>query len=89
MPATPFSEDGSEIYLKPATLYFESFPVEVTFADLMGIAQKREEICLGVKLHDFESDFDRNYGIKLIPEKSTRYVLQQSDTLVVLAEDDR
>ena len=30
-----FDEDGSEIYLKSADLYFESFPIEVRFADLI------------------------------------------------------
>ena len=83
-----FEEDGSEIYLKPATLYFEELPVEVTFADMMGIAQKREEICLGVKIKEHEHDEDRNFGVKLIPEKTTRYTLGPEDSLVVVAEDE-
>lgn len=83
-----FSEDGSEIYLKPATLYFDNFPVEVTYADLIRLTQKREEICLGVKIKSIEDDGERNYGVKLIPEKNTKYTLVSEDTIAVLAEDD-
>jgi hypothetical protein len=83
-----FEEDGSEIYLKPANLYFDQLPIEVTYADLIGIAQKRQEICLGVKLKQYEQDEDRNYGVKLIPEKDTSYTLGPEDALVVLAEDE-
>lgn len=83
-----FEEDGSEIYLKPASLYFENLPVEVSFADCMALAQKRTEVCLGIKLKASEEDPDANYGVKLIPEKNTRYHLNSDDCLVVLAEDD-
>jgi len=83
-----FQEDGSEIYLKPARLYFERFPVEVTFADLMRIAQKREEICIGVKIKALENDNGANNGVQLIPEKNERFELGADDCLVVLAEDE-
>jgi hypothetical protein len=83
-----FQEDGSEIYLKPASLYFDQFPVEATFADLMAIAQKREEVCLGIKVQALENSRDDNNGITLIPEKNTVYTLKPEDSLVVLAEDE-
>ncbi|MEQ8790397.1 MAG: hypothetical protein RIC55_29145 [Pirellulaceae bacterium] len=83
-----FSEDGSEIYLKPASLYFESFPAQVTFADMMGVAQQREEVCIGVKIKALEQDAERNFGVKLIPEKNARYTLHAEDSLVVVAEDE-
>jgi hypothetical protein len=83
-----FEEEGSEIYLKPTSLYFDEFPVKVTYADLIALAQKREEVCLGVKIKEFESDMDKNFGVKLIPEKDTEYTLTEEDTIVVLAEDD-
>jgi len=82
------AEDGSEIYVKPAWLYFESFPAEATYADLIRLAQNREEVCLGVKILALEEDEDRNFGVKLIPEKDTKYTLTAEDTIVVLAEDD-
>lgn len=83
-----FSEDGSEIYLKPASLYFKEFPVDVSFADMMGIAQLREEVCIGVKLKEKEHDMDANFGVKLIPEKNTRYTLSSEDSLIVVSEDE-
>ena len=83
-----FQEDGSEIYLKPAELYFDGLPGEVSFADMMSIAQKRGEVCIGVKVQALESDKESNNGIQLIPEKNTRYELQPDDKLVVVAEDE-
>jgi len=83
-----FSEEGSEIYLKPASLYFEATPVEATFADIMRIAQKRGEVCMGVKIKALERDAAQNFGVKLIPEKTMKYVLQPDDALIVLAENE-
>lgn len=83
-----FAEDGSEIYLKPASLYFQETPVEVTYADCMRIAQKRGEVCLGVKLKAEESNEDANFGVRLVPDKNTRYHLTARDCLIVLAEDE-
>ena len=83
-----FEEEGSEIYLKPATLYFDQFPAEVSFADLMGLTQKREEVCLGIKLKALESDEQHNFGVRLNPPKDTCYSLTAEDTLVVLAETE-
>ncbi len=83
-----FQEEGSEIYLKPASLYFTSLPQEVSFADMMRIAQKREEVCLGVKIKALEKDMDENFGVKLIPEKTSTFALQPDDALVVLSEDE-
>ena len=83
-----FQEDGSEIYLKPAKLYFKSLPASVTFADMMAIAQKRGEICIGVKIKMHENDKSQNNGITLIPEKNTVYDLRPEDSLVVVAEDE-
>lgn len=54
----------------------------------MRVAQKRDEVCLGVKIKSKEREMDENFGVKLIPEKDTHYSLTAEDTLVVLAEDD-
>ena len=83
-----FEEDGSEIYLKPAPLYFKEFPVDVTYADMIHVAQQRQEVCLGLKQKAFEEDMSKNLGVKLIPEKGKVYTLTADDTLVVLAEDE-
>ena len=83
-----FSEDGSEIYLKPLSLYYDRFPVEASFADLLEVARNRDEICLGIKIKAQEQDTQANCGVKLIPEKNTRFSLSAEDSLVVLAEDE-
>jgi hypothetical protein len=86
-----FQEDGSEIYIKPAHLYFpaEAFPLTCTFGDLMAHARKRDtEICLGIKIKADEDDMDANFGVQLIPAKDRVYTLNADDSLVVLAEDD-
>lgn len=83
-----FQDDGSEIYLKSPALFFEELPVEVSFADAMAIAQKRGEICIGIKIKALENDNQKNNGVTLIPEKNSRFTLRAEDSLVVLAEDE-
>ena len=85
-----FQEDGSEIYVKPVELYFDSFPQQVTFADIMALVQQRdEEVCIGVKIGAKVGNADENFGIKLIPFKDVQYELNPGDALVVVAEDEQ
>jgi uncharacterized membrane protein YhaH (DUF805 family) len=83
-----FAEEGSEIYLKPAWLYLDDLPQQVTFADLVRLAQQRGEVCIGVKLKANENRQDLNYGITLAPSKTGEWALGPADSLVVLAEDE-
>jgi hypothetical protein len=83
-----FSEDGSEIYIKPASLYFDHLPITLNFADLIALAQQRNEICLGIKIKALEFDASKNNGIQLIPTKMQSLTLGPEDSLVVLAEDE-
>ena len=83
-----FEESGSEIYLKPASLYFEQLPAEVRFADLLAIANKRGEICIGLRQARHADDLEANFGVSLVPPKATKYTLMPDDALVVVAEDD-
>jgi hypothetical protein len=83
-----FAEEGSEIYLKPAPLYFDTLPVQVTFADIIGQVLKRDEICLGVRMGRYSNDPQRNFGVKLNPPKDQVFALSEFDSLVVLAEDE-
>jgi hypothetical protein len=84
-----FKEEGSEIYVKPAWLYFSSLPVTCRFGDLMRVAQKRDgEIAIGYKLKRLESDSSANYGVKINPAKDVELTLDREDCLVVVAEDD-
>ena len=83
-----FEEEGSEIYLKPASLYVAQLPTEIFFADLMGLAMERSEVCIGIKVTADEHRVDRNCGIRLAPLKTDRLLLAPDDELVVLAEDE-
>lgn len=84
-----FQEEGSEIYVKPAALYFSELPATSSFADLMARAQKRDgEVCLGYKLKSLEGDGENNFGVKLIPPKDSQVTLSAEDAIVVVAEDD-
>ena len=81
-----FREDGSEIYLKPAWLYFENLPAELSFADIMLAAQKRDEVCFGLKIKSEE--YEPKFGINIIPKKEEMFTLEEGDMLIVLAEDE-
>lgn len=83
-----FQEEGSEIYVKPARLYFQEFPVKARFADLIAQAAKREEICLGVRFAVQARDPKNNFGVQLNPAKDKPFTLSKDDYLVVLAEDE-
>ena len=83
-----FQEDGSEIYLKPISLYFDEIPESLSFADMIAIAQKRQEVCIGVKIKQDEDNLDKNQGIQLIPDKNQTFSLLEQDCLVVLSEDE-
>ncbi len=84
-----FAPDGSEIYLKPAGLYFDSLPVTLRFADLMAVANASGEVCLGVRLAAENDDADRGFGVHLVPPKTEPITLRHDDRLVVLAVDER
>lgn len=85
-----FQEDGSEIYVKPAWLYFEQLPAQARFCDLMRLAQRRNgEVCIGYKLHALENDAGKNFGVSLVPPKDQMIMINHQDALVVVAEDDR
>lgn len=83
-----FQEDGSEIYIKPAYLYFKELPAKLPFIDIIGNARKRDEICLGVRIGDQKNNRNNNFGVKLNPAKDEIFELSQNDFLVVLAEDE-
>lgn len=83
-----FSEDGSEIYVKPADLYFTSFPQKMRFCDIIGIAEQREEICLGIRKGALHNEPDKNFGVRLNLPKDEMVEITENDFLVVLSEDE-
>ncbi|MCE9599611.1 MAG: hypothetical protein K8S54_16755 [Spirochaetia bacterium] len=82
-----FSPEGSEIYIKPLSLYVDS-PGSFSFADLINQAAKRKETCFGIKFKNQESDMEKNYGVFLNPPKKQKFELTLEDALIVLAEDE-
>ncbi len=83
-----FSEEGSEIYLKPLNLYLDSPPESVTFADLMRLAQKRQEILLGYRFRELEHSVKDNFGVLVNPDKGMVIKPREGDQLIVLAENE-
>ncbi len=83
-----FSPEGSEIYLKKADLYFPISPVNVSFADCLHAAQKRGEVCFGVRIAEEERNPEKNYGVYLIPKQNESFFLSSQDELIVLADNE-
>lgn len=83
-----FSEEGSEIYIKPTTLYFPVLPLTVTFADITAVASKRKETCFGVRIAAEERQSTTNHGFYINPHKTRPFQLTAADFLIVLAEDE-
>ncbi len=83
-----FQEEGSEIYLKPCNYYFEDFPKKIAFMDMIVAAQKRDEICLGLRISSFSRNPEENFGVVVNPKKDDIFELTKDDYLVVLAENE-
>jgi K+/H+ antiporter YhaU regulatory subunit KhtT len=83
-----FSEEGSEVYLKPVSMFLATIPESITFGELCAAALKRNESCFGVRLLSEETDMDKNFGIYVNPAKDKIFTLSGSDWLITLAEDE-
>lgn len=84
-----FSEEGSEIYLKSASKYFDNLPIKLNFYQIMDQVFKRNEIAFGYKLKKYENNKAMNYGVKLNPEKNQIIEITKDDSIIVIAEDER
>ena len=84
-----FSEEGSEIYLKPSTYYFDKFPVDISFHHLMDQVNQRNEICIGYRYAKYINEPDSNYGVVINPvDKNVHLTIEPEDYIIVVAEDD-
>ena len=83
-----FSEEGSEVYVKPVSRFLSTIPGSITFGELCAAAIKRNETCFGVRLKSEETDISKNFGIYVNPPKSRVFSLTASDWLITLSEDD-
>ncbi|HPO50543.1 MAG TPA: hypothetical protein PLO89_09485, partial [Spirochaetota bacterium] len=83
-----FSPEGSEVYIKPADLFFANLPDQTTFGEICAAALSRNETCFGVKIKKYEDDRDANYGIYINPDKNQKFEITKEDALITLAEDE-
>ena len=84
-----FSAEGSELYLKPFSLYIPDDQIVqgVTFGDCVAAAQSRNELAIGVAIAADFSKPETNFGIKLALDLTTTIHLTPQDLLITLAED--
>jgi len=83
-----FSEEGSEVYIKPVSMFLTNIPESITFGELCAAALKRKESCFGVRLLSEETDMSKNFGIYVNPPKDKVFMLSGNDWLITLAEDE-
>ncbi len=81
-----FEAEGSEIYLKPASNYIQPGQT-VNFYTILESAARKNEIAIGYRTLAHERDADKNYGIRLNPNKAETFSLTKDDKVIVLAED--
>lgn len=83
-----FSEEGSEVYIKPVSLFTSLSCEKVTFGDLCAAAVRRGESCFGVCIAADSENRDKNYGFIINPHKSMEITISGKDYLITLAEDE-
>ena len=74
-------EDGSEIYMKKASLYVKK-DTPVDFYTITEIASRRNEIAIGYKKYE-----DSTFQVIINPAKSDEITFTEKDYLILLAED--
>ena len=86
-----FHADGSEIYIKAASNYFDfsnEQSIKIKYGECMQAAQLRNEIILGLQFHDKQKNKESMFGIKLIPNKDDVFTITPRDGFIALAQDE-
>ena len=86
-----FQAEGSEIYIKPASYYFDfsdKKTIKIKYGECMQAAQLRNEIILGIQMHNQQNNKESMFGIKLIPDKSEVFTISAKDGFVALSQDE-
>ncbi len=81
-----FDAEGSEIYLKPIKDYV-NHGKEVTFYTVCASAARRNEIAISYRRCRFAHDTDKSYGVVVNPNKSDKIIFDETDKIIVIAED--
>ena len=86
-----FQAEGSELYIKPASFYFdfsEKESLTIPYGECVQAAQLRNEVILGLQIHTDQKNRDKMFGIVLIPDKKDEFTIRKEDGLIALAEDE-
>ena len=51
-------------------------------------AQLRNEVILGLQIHEDQKNKEKMFGIILIPDKKDEFTIRKKDGLIALAEDE-
>ena len=80
-----FNAEGSEVYLKPASLYAK--PGEATsFYALVDAARARGQVAIGYRRMADQFDSSKAYGVTMNPPKEKSITLGENDRLIIIAE---
>ena len=86
-----FQAEGSELYIKPASFYFDFSGQEsltMPYGECVQAAQLRNEVIFGLQIHEDQKNKEKMFGIILIPDKKDEFTIRKEDGLIALAEDE-
>jgi ion channel POLLUX/CASTOR len=81
-----FSNDGCEIYLRPANLYIKP-DSSTDFYTVVEAARQRNETAIGYRIAKDAHNSSHAYGVKVNPDKTQIMMFAKDDKIIVLAED--
>ena len=80
-----FSNDGCEIYLRPADVYIKP-GATVDFYTVLEAAKRRGETAIGYRIAQHAHDSSQAYGVKVNPNKLEPIMFGSADKVIVLAQ---
>jgi hypothetical protein len=80
-----FSNEGSEIYIRPVCDYIET-GVEMDFHTLLESAAQKGETAIGFRIASDSRNPEKAYGVNCNPIKSQKMTFERDDRIIVLAE---
>ena len=81
-----FKEDGSEIYLKPASLFVE-LDKEIDFYNVLATVAGKNGTAIGYRISKWKENSVQNFGVKLNPKKDEKIKFTAEDSIILLAEN--
>ena len=86
-----FQAEGSELYIKPASYYFDfknKNSIKIAYGECVQAAMLRKEIIIGLQIYADQKDREKMFGINLIPSKNKIFSITENDGFIALAEDE-